>query len=119
MKKIFAVILAIFFISNISYSKNIKETYFAGGCFWCVEEFFEKTKGVEEVISGYTGGQRSLTANEMFGKDPARLVEKSVKGMLPKNKLGADLFRNLTVVVGTEHAHEAQKPKAINLNEFK
>ena len=55
----------------------------------------------------------------MFGKDPARLVEKSVKGMLPKNKLGADLFRNLTVVVGTEHAHEAQKPKTINLNEFK
>ena len=57
MKKIFAVILAIFFISNISYSKNIKEAYFAGGCFWCVEEFFEKTKGVEEVISGYSGGK--------------------------------------------------------------
>ena len=57
MKKIFAVILAIFFISNISYSKNIKETYFSGGCFWCVEEFFEKTKGVEEVISGYSGGE--------------------------------------------------------------
>ena len=68
--------------------------------------------------TGYPGGQRSLSAKEMFGKDPARLVEKSVKGMLPKNKLGADLFRNLTVVVGTEHAHEAQKPKAINLNEF-
>jgi large subunit ribosomal protein L13 len=53
----------------------------------------------------------------MFGKDPARLVEKSVKGMLPKNKLGAALFRNLNVVVGSEHAHAAQKPKAINLNE--
>ena len=48
-----------------------------------------------------------------------RLVEKSVKGMLPKNKLGADLFRNLTAVVGTEHAHAAQKPAVINLNEFK
>ena len=57
MKKIFAVILAIFFISNISYSKNIKEAYFAGGCFWCVEEFFEKVKGVEDVISGYSGGE--------------------------------------------------------------
>ena len=67
--------------------------------------------------TGYPGGQRSLTANELFGKDPARLVEKSVKGMLPKNKLGADLFRNLNVVVGAEHAHAAQKPKAINLNE--
>ena len=51
-------------------------------------------------------------------KDPTRLVEKSVKGMLPKNKLGAALFRNLNVVVGSEHTHEAQKPKAINLNEF-
>ena len=69
--------------------------------------------------TGYPGGQKSLTATELFGKDPARVVEKSVKGMLPKNKLGAALFRNLTVVVGTEHAHAAQKPKAINLNEFK
>jgi large subunit ribosomal protein L13 len=54
----------------------------------------------------------------MFEKDPTRLVEKSVKGMLPKNKLGATLFRNLTVVAGSEHTHEAQKPKAINLKEF-
>jgi large subunit ribosomal protein L13 len=66
--------------------------------------------------TGYPGGQRSLTATELFGKDPSRLVEKSVKGMLPKNKLGAELFRNLTVVVGTAHSHEAQKPKTINLN---
>ena len=68
--------------------------------------------------TGYPGGQRSLSATEMFGKDPARLVEKSVKGMLPKNKLGADLFRNLNVVVGSEHKYAAQKPKTINLNEF-
>ena len=69
--------------------------------------------------TGYPGGQRSLTATELFGKDPSRLVEKSVKGMLPKNKLGASLFRNLTVVVGTAHKHDAQKPKTINLEEFK
>ena len=69
--------------------------------------------------TGYPGGQKSLTATELFGKDPARVVEKSVKGMLPKNKLGAALFRNLTVVVGTAHKHEAQKPKTINLEEFK
>ena len=68
--------------------------------------------------TGYPGGQRSLTATELFGKDPNRLVEKSVKGMLPKNKLGAALFRNLTVVTGTEHAHAAQKPKAMKLNEI-
>ena len=66
--------------------------------------------------TGYPGGQRSLTATELFAKDPARLVEKSIKGMLPKNKLGARLFRNLSVVVGTSHAHEAQQPKTINLN---
>ena len=69
--------------------------------------------------TGYPGGQKSLTATELFGKDPARLVEKSVKGMLPKNKLGAELFRNLNVVVGAEHTHAAQKPKTINLIEFK
>jgi large subunit ribosomal protein L13 len=67
--------------------------------------------------TGYPGGQRSLTATELFSKDPARLVEKSVKGMLPKNKLGAALFRNLDVVVGAAHKHEAQQPKTINLNE--
>ena len=65
--------------------------------------------------TGYPGGQRSLTAQEVFDKNPARLVEKSVKGMLPKNKLGADLFRNLKVFVGSEHDHEAQQPKKINL----
>ena len=69
--------------------------------------------------TGYPGGQRSLTAKEMFGKDPARLVEKAIKGMLPKNKLGAALFRNLKVYVGTEHGQEAQKPRTINLNSKK
>ncbi|UJH68426.1 50S ribosomal protein L13 [Allomuricauda sp. SCSIO 65647] len=69
--------------------------------------------------TGYPGGQRSTTANELLEKHPERLIEKSVKGMLPKNKLGAELFRNLKVYVGAEHNHEAQKPKAFNLNEFK
>ena len=66
--------------------------------------------------TGYPGGQRSLTSRELFDKDPTRLVEKSVKGMLPKNKLGAVLFRNLKVYVGTEHGQVAQKPRTINLN---
>ena len=55
----------------------------------------------------------------MLEKDGTSLVKHAVRGMLPKNKLGAALFRNLTVVTGTEHAHEAQKPTTINLNEFK
>jgi large subunit ribosomal protein L13 len=69
--------------------------------------------------TGYPGGQRSRSAQELFDKHPERLVEKAVKGMLPKNRLGADLFRNLRVYVGTEHGQEAQKPKAINLNDLK
>ena len=68
--------------------------------------------------TGYPGGQRSLSATELYAKDPARLVEKSVKGMLPKNKLGSALFRNLSVFVGTSHSHEAQKPQTINLNDI-
>lgn len=69
--------------------------------------------------TGYPGGQRSLTVSELYQKDPARLVEKAVKGMLPKNKLGSALFRNLYVYAGNEHKHEAQNPKAINLNDLR
>ncbi|MDO6490251.1 MAG: 50S ribosomal protein L13 [Cellulophaga sp.] len=68
--------------------------------------------------TGYPGGQRSQTAIEMLEKNPARVVEKSIKGMLPKNRLGAELFRNLKVYVGSEHNQEAQKPKAINLKDL-
>ncbi len=69
--------------------------------------------------TGYPGGQRSLTASELFSKDPRRIVEKAVKGMLPKNKLGAQLFRNLKVYTGDKHDQNAQKPRTINLNNIK
>ncbi|MGX1928717.1 50S ribosomal protein L13 [Flagellimonas sp. 2504JD4-2] len=69
--------------------------------------------------TGYPGGQRSTSAKDLLTKHPERIIEKSVKGMLPKNRLGADLFRNLKVYAGAEHGQEAQKPKAINLNDFK
>jgi len=69
--------------------------------------------------TGYPGGQKSLTAKELFDKDPTRLIEKSVKGMLPKNKLGAQLFRNLKVYVGENHKQEGQNPISINLKELK
>ncbi len=52
----------------------------------------------------------------MMEKDPNEVVVNAVKGMLPKNKLGADLFRNLKVFPGSEHDHEAQKPKPIDIN---
>ena len=69
--------------------------------------------------TGYPGGQRTLSATELFGKSPNRVVEKAVKGMLPKNKLGSALFRNLYVYTGGQHDQEAQKPKVINLNDIK
>ena len=69
--------------------------------------------------TGYAGGQRSLTAKELLARKPIALVEKAVKGMLPKNRLGSKLFTNLFVVEGAEHKHEAQKPKTIDINTFR
>jgi len=69
--------------------------------------------------SGYPGGQSSLTAKELLKRKPTALVEKAVKGMLPKNKLGAELFRNLYVYEGSEHEQQAQKPKEIKLNSIR
>ena len=66
--------------------------------------------------SGYPGGQTRQSPRQILDKYPERLVEKAVKGMLPKNKLGRALFKNLHVVVGAEHKYEAQKPKVIDLN---
>ncbi|MDL1913421.1 MAG: 50S ribosomal protein L13 [Bergeyella sp.] len=69
--------------------------------------------------TGYPGGQRSVTAAELLKRNPLKIVEKSVKGMLPKNKLGAQIYKNLHVYEGSEHKHEAQQPKKININEIK
>ncbi len=66
--------------------------------------------------TGYPGGQRFTKAGELLTKKPIAVVEKAVKGMLPKNRLGAELFRNLYVYQGSEHPHAAQQPKEINLN---
>ena len=69
--------------------------------------------------TGYPGGQRFQTAEELMTKQPARMVEKAVKGMLPKNSLGAKLFTNLHVFVGAEHDKIAQQPKVINLDNIR
>ena len=63
--------------------------------------------------SGYNGGQRETTPNMMLRKHPERLVEYAVRGMLPKNRIGSELFRSLHVYVGSKHDHEAQKPQPI------
>ena len=65
--------------------------------------------------TGFPGGQRERTPNEVLAKFPERLVENAVRGMLPKNRLGRALFRNLFVYTGPAHPHEAQKPKEIKL----
>ena len=69
--------------------------------------------------TGYPGGQRFTSANQLKAKNPASVVERAVKGMLPKNKLGAELFRNLKVYAGAEHNQEAQKPTTIILKDLK
>ena len=76
-----------------------------------------KWKGKQYIRhTGYPGGQRIMTAADILKKYPERLMEKSVKGMLPKNSLGAKLFNNLHVFVGANHDKEAQQPKFINLD---
>ena len=69
--------------------------------------------------SGYPGGQKVATAAEVMAKNPIKMVEKSIKGMLPKNKLGSALFRNLYVYEGAEHQQEAQQPKEIKVSDLK
>lgn len=64
--------------------------------------------------TGYPGGQRFASPKELLNRKPLAVVEHAVKGMLPKNRLGAELFRNLFVYEGSEHPHEAQQPKKIN-----
>jgi len=61
--------------------------------------------------SGYPGGQKIKTAREVMAKNPIFILEKAVKGMLPKNKLGRMMFKKLFVYAGPEHKHQAQKPE--------
>ena len=69
--------------------------------------------------TGYPGGQKRTSPAEMLAKDETSVVKHAVRGMLPKNKLGAAILRNCYIYAGAEHEHEAQKPKALNLNDLK
>jgi large subunit ribosomal protein L13 len=69
--------------------------------------------------SGYPGGQRKQTPAELLAKYPERLIEKAVKGMLPKNRLGSKIYGNPKVYVGAEHKQEAQNPRVIDLDTIK
>ena len=68
--------------------------------------------------TGHPGGQRFSTPKEILAKRPTELVRMAVKGMLPKNRLGSKLLNNLYLYQGSEHPHEAQKPKTITLNKI-
>ena len=65
--------------------------------------------------TGYPGGQRKQTSKELYQKSSTLLIESAVRGMLPRNRLGRQLFKNLYAYVGTEHPHEAQKPKEVKI----
>lgn len=79
------------------------------------------TDRVYLTFSGYPGGQKEITPARIVAKPNGydKLVRRVVKGMLPKNRLGAQLLRNLHVYAGAEHKHEAQNPKTIDINQYK
>ena len=66
-------------------------------------------------VSGYTGGLRTRTAGEMLARYPVEMVERSVWGMLPKGRLGRQIYKKLFVYEGPEHKHEAQQPEVLEL----
>ena len=69
--------------------------------------------------TGYPGGQRSQTPAQLMEKGSDRLFRKVIKGMLPKNKLGDKILHNVYIYDGSEHKHEAQQPKTIDINSIK
>lgn len=69
--------------------------------------------------TGYPGGQRFATPKELLAKKPTAIIEHSIRGMLPKTKLGDAIYRNLYVYAGPNHNQEAQKPRLINIKDIK
>jgi large subunit ribosomal protein L13 len=66
--------------------------------------------------SGYPGGTTFTTAGKMLADKPERVLEMAIKGMLPKNRLGRQMYRKLNVYRGSEHPHAAQKPEVLNFD---
>ena len=67
--------------------------------------------------TGHPGGIKSISFDKLQAKNPARIIERAVKGMLPKNPLGRDMYRKLKIYVGNAHPHEAQQPKLLEIKE--
>jgi large subunit ribosomal protein L13 len=72
---------------------------------WLQKEYHHHT--------GYIGGLKTATAREILAKRPEELIRHAVKGMLPKNKLGSQLFKKLKVYAGSDHPHQAQRPETL------
>jgi len=68
------------------------------------------------TFSGYPGGQKGEKAKNLLARRPEVVIERAVKGMLPKNKLGRQMYKKLFVYSGAEHPHGAQKPQDLNFN---
>ncbi|MEX5284335.1 50S ribosomal protein L13 [Selenomonas sputigena] len=66
--------------------------------------------------SGYPGGTTFTAAGKLMEKAPEKVIEKAVRGMLPKNRLGAQMYRKLNVYAGSEHPHAAQQPEALSFD---
>ena len=84
----------------------------------CVFSGKKESDKIYQRYTGYPGGQRFTTPREILASRPAELIRRSVKGMLPKTRLGDKLINNLYVYAGPEHPHQAQNPKTIKLNEI-
>ena len=67
--------------------------------------------------SGYPGGLRSMAYGELMSRHPERVIEKAVRGMLPKNSLGRSMLRKLKVYAGPDHPHQAQKPVPFDIKQ--
>ena len=67
--------------------------------------------------TGYPGGIRSINARDLLSRHPERLLEKAVKGMLPKNRLGRQMYKKLKVYAGADHPHTAQQPEVLTLEQ--
>lgn len=76
----------------------------------------KQTDKIYYRYSGYPGGIKAARFEEMIAKHPERVIEKAVKGMLPRNPLGRAVFRKLKVYAGSEHPHAAQQPKPLQLS---
>ena len=77
------------------------------------------TDKIYQRYTGYPGGQRETPPAKLLATHPERVIEHAVRGMLPKNRLGAALYRNLKVYAGPEHPHQGQNPRKIDINDVR